>query len=460
VEGDLLLKMAQNPERSSSQIYDLDPCRSLAFVRCLSHHGVDGLHLWIGVEEGVLIVLDDKEHQLFECLQNEQPPAQLLVRLIASANSTVQETVDTHWLRINDLVRKLGESGFITGIRGYHDTRTLHPEKFARLHVTRRCQLQCIHCYAASGPDVVGSSELATERWMAIIDDIAECGGESVLFTGGEPLIREDCPRLMRHAKARGLQVTLFTNGLLVEKCLAEFAGQVDLVQVSLNGPDEVSNDAIRGKGTFHKIMEAIRMLLDAGAPVRIGMTVMEKNWPAIRDGFLAFADQFAGAPIQFHLGYGVCTYGRATALEDRLDLEEVRPLLDGFLAAVNGPQGRRITRKTTGCGYCEQLVIAPDGIVYPCHLLDGPLGHIDDRPVHEWHELLEETARAHRVEQVDGCNTCDLRNLCGGTCRVINERVTGSKFITTCSQRDRAARYRNLVRLFYRQDKETTTIE
>jgi hypothetical protein len=108
----------------------------------------------------------------------------------------------------------------------------------------------------------------------------------------------------------------------------------------------------------------------------------MEKNWFAIKTGFRAFARRFAGSPLKFHLGYGVCNYGRATFLDDRLDLEEAREILDELMAEANQDQDRRITRKTTSCGYCEQLVVAPDGMVYPCHLLHGALGPLDRQPL------------------------------------------------------------------------------
>lgn len=236
-----------------------------------------------------------------------------------------------------------------------------------------------------------------------------------------------------------------------MEKRLPAFAGAVSLVQVSLNGPDEASNDPIRGKGTFGRVMRAIELLVAAKVPVRIGMTVMERNWAAIRSGFQAFAERFAHNGVRFHLGHGVCRYGRGESLDDRLDLDEVRPIIEQFLEAANGPPGRRITRKTTNCGYCEQLVIAPDGGVYPCHLLHGVLGHIDDRPVRDWHRVLRETEERHLVHTISGCAECDLRNLCGGTCRVINEQTTGSKWITTCTSQQRAARYHNLVSLFHK---------
>jgi radical SAM protein with 4Fe4S-binding SPASM domain len=407
------------------------------------------MHLWIGIDDGVLLVLDEDEHRLFERLQT----AGSLVDAVIDGSRQIED----RWREVTALVTRCAEAGFLENVPGFHGSCRIAPEEYARLHVTARCQLECIHCYAASGPKASAAGELSAEHWRRIVDDIARAGGRSVLFTGGEPLIRPDCASLMRHAADGGLEVTLFTNGLLVGRYLGDFAGAATLVQVSLNGPDEASNDSIRGPGTFRKVMRAIALLVDSGVPVRIGMTVMEQNWAAIRDGFPAFAAQFAGANVRFHLGYGVCHYGRGSTLGDRLNLDEVRPTLERYLESANGPAGRRITRKTKNCGYCEQLVVGPDGGVYPCHLLHGRLGHIDDRSVPEWHQILRQTAERHLVDTISGCATCDLRNLCGGTCRVVNEQTTGSKWVTTCTGSDREAKYRNLVYLFHKKGGEET---
>ena len=412
--------------------------RPVALAEDLCHHRIDGKHLWIGVGRGVLVSLDDDEHGILSALRSGRSPAELLA------------TGDPLELSaLTGVLTRCAEAGLLRDFVGHHDECELAPGRHARIHLTARCQLRCVHCYASSGPEAAVTGELSTPEWIRVIDAVAAAQAQTVLFTGGEPLLRDDCAALLRHAAARGLEVTLFTNGLLVEKKLPEFRGAVRLVQVSLNGPDERSNDAIRGRSTFRRAMRAIEVLVRSGTPVRIGMTVMESNWVAIRDGFREFTAGFAGADVRFHLGLGVCRHGRGAALRDGLDLEAVRREVDLLLEAANGPVGRRITRKTVSCGYCEQLVIGPDGGVYPCHLLEGRLGHVFDKPLEDWHGILRDTAARYSVDRIEGCDQCDLRHLCGGTCRVVNAQETGSAFRTTCTAHDRTARYRTLVRLF-----------
>ena len=62
-------------------------------------------------------------------------------------------------------------------------------------NMTRRCNLKCVHCYAqAVDPD--GKDEISTEQGKAIISDLAAYGAPVMLFSGGEPLVRQDLPEL------------------------------------------------------------------------------------------------------------------------------------------------------------------------------------------------------------------------------------------------------------------------
>ncbi|MDA1349226.1 MAG: radical SAM protein, partial [Chloroflexi bacterium] len=82
-------------------------------------------------------------------------------------------------------------------------------------NVTRRCNLLCTHCYTAS-TDHAAVGELVTDEALAVIDDLAEFGVPVILFSGGEPLVREDIFELMAHANAKGVQAVLSSNGTLL----------------------------------------------------------------------------------------------------------------------------------------------------------------------------------------------------------------------------------------------------
>ena len=81
-------------------------------------------------------------------------------------------------------------------------------------NMTRRCNLKCVHCYAqAVDPD--GKDEISTEQGKAIISDLAAYGAPVMLFSGGEPLVRQDLPELASYATEKGMRAVISTNGTL-----------------------------------------------------------------------------------------------------------------------------------------------------------------------------------------------------------------------------------------------------
>ena len=81
-------------------------------------------------------------------------------------------------------------------------------------NLTDRCNLNCIHCYNRSGPGCQAEGELSTDEALDLIDDLAGMGIPLVLFTGGEPLMREDIWELARHAREKGIKMAISTNRL------------------------------------------------------------------------------------------------------------------------------------------------------------------------------------------------------------------------------------------------------
>lgn len=129
--------------------------------------------------------------------------------------------------------------------------------------ITYRCQLRCPHCYAAV--EVRGSrDEMSTEEVKSVLDELRALGILQVVFTGGEPLLRQDIFELVAHAHHIGLITRLNSNGgLLTEECAAELrrAG-LDKCGVSIDNADPAIHDRLRGRpGTFEKAVQALGYL-------------------------------------------------------------------------------------------------------------------------------------------------------------------------------------------------------
>lgn len=446
VDPDLPRLTSRKSEDGRRDLFELERSAPLPLIDDLAHHDVDGHNLWIAVEEGKLIVAGDVDHELLISLRASKSPIEAAVGLVRTRGFDEQEA----WATTLRFIARLAAAGLIRGIRGYHAIKRIRPNSFARFHMTNRCQLECIHCYTSSGPHVSAQGELTPERWIELVDAFADNGGEKILFTGGEALVYRGCIDVMRRAKERALEVTLFSNGVLIKRYLSDLREVADIVQISLDGPNAESHDAVRGQGSFKKAVTAIDMLLEAGITTRVSTTLMIKNWAAIRDDFPKLIERYENTGLTFRVSYGAMAHGRGTNLEHGLDDQEVRRFVDALLSKANPTDDRNtglnVVQKIIGCGYAEQLVVAPNGLIYPCHLMSGALGHIDEMPLPDITDYLKRTVEAFSVRNRKGCGTCDMRNLCGGSCRVEDEKVTGSRLITTCTVEDKIRKKRFLV--------------
>jgi len=134
---------------------------------------------------------------------------------------------------------------------------------FVHIATTYRCQCRCVHCSAA-GHKRAGEKELETEEIKSIIDQAHDLGALFIIFTGGEPLLREDAIELVRYAHDAGMITRLNTNGLLLDRQkVAELkkAG-LTICLVSLDRADAEAHDRLRGiSGTYEKALAGIHYL-------------------------------------------------------------------------------------------------------------------------------------------------------------------------------------------------------
>ena len=194
-------------------------------------------------------------------------------------------------------------------------------------NATRRCNLRCIHCYSSS-QNVRYADELDTEQGKALIDDLVSFGAPVLLFSGGEPLMREDLPELLRHAVDRGMRAVISTNGTMITKEKARIFGKIGLsyVGVSLDGMREI-HDRFRGvDGAFDKAMQGMRNCIDEGIKVGVRFTMTGKNQGEIPAIFDLIEREGIPRVCFYHLVYS----GRGSKLVDEdLSHDETRRMLD-----------------------------------------------------------------------------------------------------------------------------------
>ena len=146
-------------------------------------------------------------------------------------------------------------------------------------NITRQCNLKCVHCYAHAKA-THQENELSTEQGKQLIDDLAAMGVPVLLFSGGEPLMREDLPELAEYAVKKGMRAVISTNGTLITKDVARTLKKIGLsyVGISLDGMKDI-NDKFRGvDGAFDAAMEGIKNAQEAGIKVGLRFTVNKFN--------------------------------------------------------------------------------------------------------------------------------------------------------------------------------------
>lgn len=194
-------------------------------------------------------------------------------------------------------------------------------------NITRSCNLRCIHCYARADK-TKHEKELRHEQGLMLIDDLADFGVPVLLFSGGEPLMRPDLPKLAAYAIKKGLRAVISTNGTLISPEKASELKEIGLsyVGISLDGMEAI-NDKFRGKkGAFRDAMAGIKNCQDIGLKVGLRFTINRFNTQEVSSVFDLLERHNIPRVCFYHLVYS----GRGSDLvEQDLSHSESRDVVD-----------------------------------------------------------------------------------------------------------------------------------
>jgi radical SAM protein with 4Fe4S-binding SPASM domain len=198
-------------------------------------------------------------------------------------------------------------------------------------NITRKCNLKCVHCYNDSGPDK-SCNELSTSQAKTVLDDLAQFGVPSVLFSGGEPLMRPDLFELIEYAAGQGLRTVISTNGTLITADIADKIKKagVSYVGISLDGIGQI-NDKFRGvPGAFDKAVQGIRNCQNADIRVGLRLTLTKRNVQDLE----ALFDFFEAGNIERACFYHFVPTGRGKTIgEEDLSHAQSRDAVETILA-------------------------------------------------------------------------------------------------------------------------------
>ncbi len=192
---------------------------------------------------------------------------------------------------------------------------------------TRQCNLSCIHCYA-SASNQRSADEMDTVSGKAFIHDLAEFGVPVILFSGGEPLLRDDLFELASLAREQGIRVALSTNGTLITEEIADRIRNIGFAEVgiSLDGV-ESTNDRFRGKkGAYQAAVKGIRNCVALGLRVSLRLTITRFNYVEIPVIFRLVEEEGIDRVCFYHLAYS----GRGNSLQgEDISHSQTRSVVD-----------------------------------------------------------------------------------------------------------------------------------
>jgi MoaA/NifB/PqqE/SkfB family radical SAM enzyme len=334
---------------------------------------------------------------------------------------------------IDAVLARIGDEDEQQAVRGFVDH--LHAQRFFRLdgrlaaelrqgdvppdhlvgplvvhlEVVAACNLSCAHCFAGELPR--NHDPLTVREMEGLFAELSRLGTFRVSLTGGEPLLRRDLLDVVDAAVAAGLHPSLTTNAMLLSEDLARALGARPLasLNVSLEGPTAAVNDAVRGAGTFDRVLEKLA-LLRRHARFTLGFTLLRSNVHLVKE-CVELAHQVGAHAVVFRP-----LYPAGTALHhlDLMPTYEQYSAALGELAALHdelAPFAQSATAPAT-CAAGQYLCsVSVQGDVNPCGFL-GPgfaTGNIREQPF----EAIWRTGQAmRRMRQPGGFSGCRARAL------------------------------------------------
>ena len=302
--------------------------------------------------------------------------------------------------------------------------------------LTYACNLACLHCLSASGrrdPD-----ELSTEECLAVIDELNRLQVFYVNIGGGEPMIRRDFHTIVDYAISKNVGVKFSTNGSFLDAEAARRFAAMDMldIQISLDGFDAGTNDALRGEGSWKAARTAMENLAAADfGEFKISIVATRHNVSQL-DDYKTMADDY-GAQLRLTRlrpsGRGVDSYQ-----DLRLTNQQQRDVYSWIMDRPDVLTGdsffhlNALGESLPGLNMCGAgrivCLIDPIGDIYACPFVihdEFKAGNV--RQSGGFTDVWQNSERflaLREPESAGACASCGSFDACGGGCMA-------SKFFT-----------------------------
>jgi radical SAM protein with 4Fe4S-binding SPASM domain len=298
------------------------------------------------------------------------------------------------------------------------------------LALTYRCNNDCSHCYNAR---LRSYPELSTGNWKNIIQRCWDLDIPHLIFTGGEPTLRDDLVELIAFAESTGQITGLNTNGRRLSDpsyVQSLVKAGLDHVQITVESHDEdIHDQMVNLKGAWKQTITGVKNALDSSLYVMTNTTMLKNNQDSMGETLDFLAD--LGVPT---VGLNALIYaGRGKDVGTGLTEGELKPLLNMAQERTTHHDQKLIWYTPTlychfnplemdlgikGCtAALYNMCVEPDGGVLPCQSYYQQLGNLlTDSWSSIWEHDLSLSLR-ERAYVPGECQTCSLLEECGSGC-------------------------------------------
>ncbi|MCG8636571.1 MAG: radical SAM protein [Desulfobacterales bacterium] len=320
--------------------------------------------------------------------------------------------------------------------------------------ITMGCNMRCDHCGSACAAPL--PDELTTAEALDLCDALKRVGLRWITLSGGEPLTRKDWPLIAGRLSRNGIKPNIITNGWLVDEDMVATAREngVETISISLDGNRE-THDAIRKKGAFDKVINAFKVLKEAGHTSASNTTVTRHNLDQLDEIKAILLENGVDLwQIQIGLPMGnlakdreavvdpatidyLLDYCHRTTLEGKIKVFPADCL--GYFTRKEGLVRRLSMGSDTevvwqGCNAGKRSFgILHNGDILGCtSIRDSGMieGNIKTRPLYDiWHDPgAFDWARSMRKTDLEGlCSRCAYGETCLGGCPNTRLTINGS---------------------------------
>lgn len=294
------------------------------------------------------------------------------------------------------------------------------------ISITNRCNLRCRMCQIPFSGN--GNTEMPTENLKNLISDAVTLHPSSIVFSGGEPLLRGDIFELIAFVGRHKINTCLVSNGTLIDD---ETAGKlvssgIGVVNISIEGPEDI-HDFLRGKGNYQKAREALRHLSRHKIETTIATVVCKYNYKSL-PYVMGLAAEFGITTVKFQPFSDIFLIEKYRKKDFFLSLDKVEDANDSIKEVIKLSQKYKISTNPQNyleripeylCGilpgsrndHCQALwsscPISLDGNVYPCWVFsDKVVGNVREGKLSEfWNSERHNLIRRQIAEE--GCPGC-----------------------------------------------------